>query len=96
MFGELDPDDVDPAQLESKITQQLREEATTSEETATTATHGPMPPDDVTRILIEKTDIPAEFGIPLECIPETETVKEVSAKNPAKKITKIYYTCKIC
>ena len=42
------------------------------------------------------TDIPPKFGIHPECIPETENIKEVSAKNPVKKITKFYYTCKVC
>ena len=40
--------------------------------------------------------LPAEFGIPLESLPETESVKEASSKNLAKRVTKFYYTCKIC
>ena len=96
MFGELDPDDVDPEQLESKVTKVLRQEAATGEEAAIKTAHGQIPADRVTRIPITMADIPPEFGIPPECIPETENVKEVSAKNPAKKITKFYYTCKVC
>ena len=96
MLGELDPDDVDPEQLESKVTKVLRQEAATSEQAAIKTAHGQIPADHVTRIPITMADIPPEFGIPLECIPETENVKEVSAKNPAKKVTKFYYTSKVC
>ena len=85
MFRELDPDDVDPEQLESKVTKVLRQEAATSEEAAIKTTHDQIPADCFTRIPITMADIPPKFGIPPECIPETENVKEVSAKNPAKK-----------
>ena len=50
----------------------------------------------VTRVPITVASLPAEFGIPPESLPETESVKEVSSKNPAKRVTKFYYTCKIC
>ena len=80
MFGELDPDDVDPEQLESKVTKVLRQEAATSKEAAIKTAHGQIPADHVTRISITMADIPPEFRIPPECIPETENVKEVSAK----------------
>ena len=45
MFGELGPDDVDPEQLELKVTQVLRQEATTSEEAAIETAHGQIPAD---------------------------------------------------
>ena len=87
---------MDPKQLESKVTKVLRQEAAISEEAAMKTTHGQIPTDHVTRIPITMANIPPEFGIPPECIPETENIKEVSAKNLAKKITKYYYTCKVC
>ena len=96
MFSELDPDDVDPKQLESKVTKVLRQEAAISKETAMETAHGQIPTDHVTRIPIIMANIPPEFGIPPECIPETENVKEVSAKNLSRKITKFYYNCKVC
>ena len=40
--------------------------------------------------------LPAKFGIPPESMPETESVKEASTKTWAKRVTKFYYTCKIC
>ena len=45
MFRELDPDDVDPEQLESKVTKVLRQEAATSEEAAIKTAHGQIPAD---------------------------------------------------
>ena len=96
MFGDLDPEDVDPEQLESRTTKALRQEATQAEETAVAAMHGPIPADQVTRVPINVASLPAEFGIPPESLPETESVKEASSKNPAKRVTKFYYTCKIC
>ena len=45
---------------------------------------------------ITSATLSAEFGIPPENLPETESVKEASAKNPAKRVTKFYYTCKVC
>ena len=96
MFGDLDPEDVDPEQLESKTTKALRQEAAKAEETAVTAMHGPILADQVTRVPITVASLPAEFGIPQESLPETESVKEASSKNLAKRVTKCYYTCKIC
>ena len=87
---------MDLEKLESKVTKVLRQEAVTREEAAIKTAHGQIPADRVTRILITMADNPPKFGIPPECIPKTENVKEVSAENPAKKITKFYYTCKVC
>ena len=86
MFGELDPEDVDPKQLESKVTKVLRQEAATSEKAAIKNAHGQIPADCVTRIPITMADIPPKFEIPPECIPETENVKEVSAKIQPRKL----------
>ena len=90
MFGDLDPEEVDPEQLESETTKALRQEAAKAEETAVTAMHGPILADQVTRVPITMASLPAEFGIPPESLPETESVKEASSINPAKRVTKFY------
>ena len=96
MFGDLDLKDTDPEQLESDATKALRQEAAKAEEAAVSATHGPVPADQTTCVPITSATLPAEFGIPLKNLPETKSVKEASAKNPAKRVTKFYYTCKVC
>ena len=96
MFGDLDLAEVDPEQLESETTKILRQEAAKAEEMAAVAIHGPILADLITRVPITMASLPAKFGIPPESLPETESVKEVSSKNPTKRVTKFYYTCKIC
>ena len=76
---------MNPKQLESKVTKVLRQEAATSEEAAIKTAHGQIPADHVTRIPITMADIPPKFGIPPECIPETENIKEVSAKKSSQE-----------
>ena len=47
-------------------------------------------------MVITSVPIPIEFGIPEASLPETENVKMPSTKNPAKKVTRFYYSCKVC
>ena len=96
MFGDLDTKEVDPEQLESEPTKTLRQEAAKAKEMTAVAIHGPIPADQITRVPITTASLPAEFGIPLKSLLETESVKEASSKNPTKRVTKFYYTCKIC
>ena len=96
MFRDLDPKEVDPEQLESKTTKTLKQEAAKAEEMAAIVIHGPILANQITRVPITLASLPAEFGIPPESLPETESVKEVSSKNPTKRVTKFYCTCKIC
>ena len=74
----------------------LHWEATKAEEASVAAEHGPVPSDAITCVLVITTPIPIKFGIPKASLPETENVKMPSAKNPAKKVTQFYYSCKIC
>ena len=96
MFGDLDPKEVNSEQLESKTNKILRQEAAKAEEMAATVIHGPILADKVTRVPITTASLPAEFGIPAVSTPETESVKEASSRNPTKRVTKFYYTCRIC
>ena len=84
MFGDLDLEDTDPKQLESDTTKALRQEAAKAEEAAVSTSHGSIPVNQTTHAPITSANLPTEFGIPLESLPETESVNEVSAKNLAK------------
>ena len=96
MFGDLDMEDQDPEQFESSATKALRQEATKAEEASVVTEHGPIPSDAITHVMVISTPIPIEFGIPEASIPETENIKMPSAKNPAKKVTWFYYSCRVC
>ena len=95
MFGDMDLKDIDIAKLETEATKELHQQATKAEEDSVSV-HGPIPKDKVTQVLITSILIPNEFRIPPEGLPETENMKERSAKNPAKKVTHFYYACHVC
>ena len=96
MFGDLDPEDVDPEQLATETTKALHQQATEAEEAAIAAEHGPLPSDKITCITITSVPIPIEFGIPEASLPKTENIKAPSTKNPVMKVTHFYYCCQIC
>ena len=96
MFGDLDPEDVNPEQLETDAIKALHQKATAAEEAAISAEHGSIPIDKITCITITSVPIPIEFGIPEASLPETENIKMPSTKNPAKKVTHFYYCCTVC
>ena len=96
MFRDLDPEDVDPEQLEADVIKALHQKATEAEEVTLLAKHGPIPADKITCITITLVPIPIEFGIPEASLPETENIKMPSTKNLAKKVTHFYYCCRVC
>ena len=96
MFGDVDIDDLDPQQLETKPIQAMHEEASQAKEASVSKEHGPIPKDKVTHISVTTTPVPIEHGIPELSIPESKNVKYPSATNPVKKLTQFYYHCKHC
>ena len=96
MFRDLDIEDLEPEQFESSTTKALHQEATKVEEASVAAEHGPIPSDAITRVMVISTPIPIEFGIPKASIPETENLKMPSTKNPANKVARFYYGCRVC
>ena len=56
-------------------------------------TEGPIPAGGITRVVITSLPVPIEFGLQPEMYPETNPVKELSKKNPAKRVTRFYYAC---
>ena len=96
MFRDLDLEDTDPKQLESDTTKALRQEAAKAEEVAVSTTHGPKLVNQTTHVPITSANLPAEFRIPLESLPETKSVRDASARNLTKRVTKFSYTCKVC
>ena len=85
MFGDLDLKDTDPEHLQSDVTKALRQEAAKAEEVVVLAAHDPVPTDRITCVPIALSTLPAKFEIPEDSLLETKNVKEVWAKNPAKK-----------
>ena len=96
MFGDLDIDDIDISELDTKTTKGLHEGAEMAETTSIVAETGAIPKDKITRVYITSLPVPHEFGIPPDSLPKTENVKERSTRNPAKKVTKCYYACCFC
>ena len=96
MFGDVDIDDLDPQQLETKPIQAMHEEASQAEEASVSKEHGLILKDKVTRITVTTTPVPIEHGILELSIWESKNVKYPSATNPTKKLTRFYYHCKHC
>ena len=96
MFGEMDIEDIDLSEMETETTQDLRREAEAAEAASTAVETGATSKDKIMRVYVTSLPIPLEFGISPQNLPETESVKEKSAKNPAKKVTRFYYTCRLC
>ena len=74
----------------------MHKEAEAAEAASTVAETGATSKDKITRVYVTSLPVPLEFGIPSQNLPETESIKERSSKNPAKKVTKFYYTCRLC
>ena len=96
MFGEMDIEDIDLSKMETETTRDLRKEAEVAEAASTAAETGITSKDKITRVYVTSLPVPLEFGIPSQNLPETESIKERSTKNAAKKVTKFYYTCHLC
>ena len=80
MFGDLDEPDLEG--LETETMKQMRAQAASAEEA------------DI--ISVEGAISPPEFGLEPEIQPETDSVREISKKDPTNKVTKFYYACRKC
>ena len=96
MFGEMDIEDIDLSEMEMETTPDLRKEAEVAEAVSTAAETEATSKDKITRVYVTSLPVPLEFGIPSQNLPETESIKERSTKNSAKKVTKFYFTCHLC
>ena len=96
MFGDMDIDDIDLSKMETETTRGLRKEAKVAEAASTAIETGATSKDKITRVYVTSLPVPLEFRIPPQNLPETESVKERSVKNPAKKVIRFYYTCHLC
>ena len=96
MFRDLDIEDLEPKQFESSSTKALHQEATKAEEASVATEHGQIPSDAVTRVMVISSPILIVFGIPKANIPKTENIKMPSTKNPANRVTRFYYGCRVC
>ena len=96
MFGDMDIDDIDLSEMETETTRDLHKEAEAEEAASTAIEPGVTSKDKITRVYVTSLPVPLEFRIPPQNLPETESVKRRSVKNPAKKVTRFYYTCRLC
>ena len=96
MFGEMDIEDIDLSEMEMETTRDLCKEAEVAEAASTAVETGATSKDKTMRVYVTSLPVSLEFGIPSQNLPETESIKERSSKNPAKKVTKFYYTCRLC
>ena len=96
IFGEIDEEDLDPQQLESKETTAQHREAARAEEASVSKEHRAIPEDRITHVIVWSMPVPIDYGIPIISIPESENLKVPSAANPAKKVSHFYYNCKHC
>ena len=96
MFGDMDMDDIDLSKLEMETTQNLCKEAEMAVAASTAIETGAISKDKIMRVYVTSLPVPPEFGIPPQSLPEMENVKERSVKNPAKKVMRFYYNCRLC
>ena len=94
MFSEVDKPDLE--ELETQVTKWMQAQAATTEEADLVSTEGLIPKDGTTRVIVTQVPVPLEFGLQLDMYPVSDPVKEISKKDPKKKTTKFYYTCRKC
>ena len=70
MFGDLDIDDINISESETKTTKGLREEAEMAETASIVAETGTIPKDKITRVYITSLPVPHKFGIPPDSLPQ--------------------------
>ena len=96
MFGDLDIDDIDIFELETKTTKGLCKEAEVAETASIIAETGAIPKDKITKVYVTSFPIPHKSGTPAGSPPETKNIKERSAKNALKKVMKFHHACQFC
>ena len=71
-------------------------QAALAEEADIISTEGAIPNGGVTKITVTSLPVPLEFGLKSEMQPEMDPVREISKKDPTKKVMRFYYTCRKC
>ena len=94
MFGDLDEPDLE--ELEIETMKQMHTQAALAEEADIVSMEGAIPKGGITKITVTSLPVPLEFGLKLEMQPETDPVREISKKDPTKKVMKFYYACHKC
>ena len=94
MFGKVDEPDLE--ELETPATKRMRVQAATAEEADVALKEGPIPEDGTTWVIVTQVPVPLEFSLQPDMYPVSDPVKEISKKDPKKKLTKFYYTCRKC
>lgn len=93
-FGEVDEPDLED--LETQVVTQKREQAADAEEEDVVVTGGTIPKGGTTQVMITQLPVVMEFGLQPDMYPISDPIREKSKKDPSKKTTKFYYTCRKC
>ena len=83
MFG--DPEEPDLEGLESESMKKMWEQAATAEKADVEATEGPIPPGNVTHVVITSLPVPLEFSLQPEMYPETKSIRAQQKGSLKKK-----------
>ena len=94
MFGDLDEPDLEG--LETKTMKQMCAQAASAEEADIISAEGAISKGGVTKIMVTSLPVPPESSLEPEMQPEMDSVREISKKDPTKKVTKFYYACRKC
>ena len=74
----------------------MRAQAASAEEADIVSMKGAIPKGGITKITVTSLPVPLEFGLTPEIQPETDPVREISKKDPTRKVMKFYYACRKC
>ena len=94
MFSDLD--ELDLKEFETEMMKQMRAQAALAEEANIVSVEGAISKGGITKIMVTSLPVPLEFGLKPEMQPETDPVREISKRDPTKKVTKFYYACHKC
>ena len=94
MFGDLDEPDLE--ELETETMKQMCAQAASAEEANIVSAEGAISKGGIAKTMVTSLPVPLEFGLKPEMQPETDPVREISKKDPTKKVTKFYYACHKC
>ena len=91
-----DLDEPDLEELETETMKQMCAQAASAEEANIISIEGAIPKDGITKITVTSLPVPLEFGLKPEMQSKTDPVREISIKDPTKKVMRFYYTCRKC
>ena len=71
-------------------------QAASAEEADIISVGGAISKGGITKTMVTSLPVSPEPGLKLEMQPETDPAREISKKDPTKKVMKFYYACRKC